>query len=141
VRTCRSRTEFRRASLSLSKGTAASRTCPNSWWEPPHLCGGRSALALCERLSTLITRFSAGNVIGLTSPCLREPQKKTHPLPRPGGPEPNAELGTTRLDSLRKNSNFEGYGLQPVRTWLYTGLALAAEGTPFIALPTFPQAV
>src|ERR1700689_526076 len=26
-------------------------------WEPPHLCGGRSALALCERVSTLITRF------------------------------------------------------------------------------------
>ena len=27
------------------------------WWEPPHLCGGRGALALCERVSTLITRF------------------------------------------------------------------------------------
>jgi hypothetical protein len=26
----------------------------------PHLCGGRSALALRERVSTLITRFSAG---------------------------------------------------------------------------------
>ena len=25
--------------------------------EPPHLCGGRSALALLERVSTLITRF------------------------------------------------------------------------------------
>jgi hypothetical protein len=28
--------------------------------EPPHLCGGTSALALCERVSTLIKRFSAG---------------------------------------------------------------------------------
>src|ERR1700733_9880630 len=28
---------------------------------PPHLCGGKSALALCERVSTPITRFSAGN--------------------------------------------------------------------------------
>ena len=26
-------------------------------WEPPHLCGGRSALALQERVSTPITRF------------------------------------------------------------------------------------
>jgi hypothetical protein len=25
--------------------------------EPPHLCGGRSALALRERVSTLVTRF------------------------------------------------------------------------------------
>src|ERR1700689_5571140 len=32
-----------------------------SWWEPPHLCGGRSALALREKVSTIITRFSAGN--------------------------------------------------------------------------------
>jgi hypothetical protein len=42
---------------SLPKGTAESQTCPNGWWEPPHLCGGKSALALCERVSTLITRF------------------------------------------------------------------------------------
>jgi len=26
------------------------------WWEPPHLCGERSALALHERVSTFITR-------------------------------------------------------------------------------------
>jgi len=28
--------------------------------ESPHLCGGKSALALCKRVSTPITRFSAG---------------------------------------------------------------------------------
>jgi hypothetical protein len=38
------------------------------WWEPPHLCGGRSALALREVLSTLITRFSAGGTWGIHSP-------------------------------------------------------------------------
>ena len=32
-----------------------------SVWEPPHSCGGRSASALRERVSTLILRFSAGN--------------------------------------------------------------------------------
>jgi hypothetical protein len=47
--------------LSLSKGTAESQTCPNERWEPPHLCGGTSALALGEGVSTLIARFSAGN--------------------------------------------------------------------------------
>jgi hypothetical protein len=36
-------------------------SCPMiEWWEPPHLCGGKSALALCERGLTLFTRFSAG---------------------------------------------------------------------------------
>jgi hypothetical protein len=45
------------APLALTIG----QTRPNGWWEPPHLCGGRSALALRERVSTLITRFSAGN--------------------------------------------------------------------------------
>jgi hypothetical protein len=40
-----------------SAGTAESHTNPNWSWEPPHLCGGRSALALRERVSTLITRF------------------------------------------------------------------------------------
>src|ERR1700733_10372589 len=42
-------------------GSTESQTCPNWWWEPPHLCGARSALALCEGVATLITRFSAGN--------------------------------------------------------------------------------
>ena len=28
-----------------------------TWWEPPHLCGGRSALAFRERVSNLIRRF------------------------------------------------------------------------------------
>ena len=32
-----------------------------SGWEPPHLCGGRGALAHRERAPGLITRFSAGN--------------------------------------------------------------------------------
>jgi hypothetical protein len=35
--------------------------CPNWRWEPPHLCGGRSALELRERVSPLITRFCSGN--------------------------------------------------------------------------------
>jgi hypothetical protein len=43
------------------------QTCPNERWEPPHLCGGRSALALLERVSTLITRFSPGNAKALSS--------------------------------------------------------------------------
>jgi hypothetical protein len=36
-----------------------------------------------------------------------------------------------------KTPIFEGYGLQPVRKWLQTGPALAAEGTHFHPAPTF----
>jgi hypothetical protein len=43
---------------------------------------GRSALALRERVSTLITRFSAGNAKTSLVPNVREPRKRTHPLPR-----------------------------------------------------------
>jgi hypothetical protein len=32
------------------------------FWKPPHLCVGRSALALCERVSTLIMRFPGSPV-------------------------------------------------------------------------------
>jgi hypothetical protein len=34
---------------------------PGLSWELPHLCGERSALALCERVSILSARFIAGN--------------------------------------------------------------------------------
>jgi hypothetical protein len=33
----------------------------DSWWKPPHLCGGRSASALRETVSTRSLRFSAGS--------------------------------------------------------------------------------
>jgi len=32
-----------------------------TWWKPPHLCGGRSASALRQRVGTLIMHLSAGN--------------------------------------------------------------------------------
>ena len=35
-------------------------TRPLPWWEPPHLCGGRSASALRENSLASIMRFSAG---------------------------------------------------------------------------------
>ena len=38
----------------------------DSWWKPPHSCGGRSASALRERVVTLIMRFSAGNARGFS---------------------------------------------------------------------------
>jgi hypothetical protein len=31
--------------LQKAEGTAANHTCPNWWWEPPHLCGGKSPKA------------------------------------------------------------------------------------------------
>ena len=45
--------ESRHGSCALALGLSAR-------WEPPHSCGGRSASALRERISTLIMRFSAG---------------------------------------------------------------------------------
>ena len=38
--------------------------------EPPYLCGGRSALALCERVSSLVTHFTAGNAKGSSASAL-----------------------------------------------------------------------
>ena len=38
-------------------GSRESQASPYWGWEHAHLCGGRSALALCERVWTLITRF------------------------------------------------------------------------------------
>ena len=61
--------------------------CPNWRWEPPHLCGGRSALELRERVSPLITRFCSGNAKTSLIPGWenrrREPLRSLGPEDRP----------------------------------------------------------
>jgi hypothetical protein len=54
------------------------------WWEPPHLCGGRSASALRKRDSKVDLRFSAGH--NQTRP--RRPLAGEHKQTRPPTAQP-----------------------------------------------------
>jgi hypothetical protein len=53
----------------------------------PAFMRGKERFSAPGRVSTLITRFSAGNARPSCVPCVREPQKR--PSPRPGGPVPD----------------------------------------------------
>jgi hypothetical protein len=87
-----------------ASGYARELQLQDSWWEPPHLCGGRSASALRENSLYSIMRFSAGNAGGQDAPWQGLQDMRENCKLQDSWWEPPHLCGGRSASALRENS-------------------------------------